>query len=70
MGRGDLVVWLEDPLLYGGELLIVGCVDDGRLLLEQVHYDGMDDADGAAPVRIVADPHRVETIAKWARQAA
>jgi hypothetical protein len=65
---GDRVIFLADPLKYGGELLILGVDPDGRLICEQVHFD--DDWDGAVPERPLLWPMEVELVAVWIRQAA
>lgn len=62
MGAGDLVIYLDDPLLMGGELLIVAITPDGRLVCEAVHHD-----EGEAPARAVLYACEVELASIWAR---
>lgn len=64
MGAGDLVIYLADPLRFGGELLIVQVIADGRLLCEAVFYDVEDD--DATPIRALLEPHQVELASRWA----
>lgn len=68
MGPGDLVVYLADPLLFGGELLIVGVTEDNRFLCEAVHFEQESEDD--APPRGILRPDEVELASVWARQAA
>jgi hypothetical protein len=64
---GDLVVYVADPLLMGGEMLIVGVTSDNRLTCEAVHYERESEDD--APPRAVFWPHEVELADRWARAA-
>lgn len=65
MSEGDLVIFLADPLLFGGELYVREVTSDNRLLCEAVHYD-----EDETPVRVILEPHEVELASRWARQAA
>jgi hypothetical protein len=65
MGPGDLVVYLPDPLLFSGELLIIGRDPGGRLICEAVHYDVEHEDD--PPPRAILEPHEVELASVWAR---
>ena len=61
---GDIVIYTADPLLFGGELLVIGCGPDGRLLCEAVHYE--QESENDAPPRALLHPHEVELAHRWA----
>lgn len=67
MTGGDLVIYLADPLKFGGELLIIDFMPDGRLVCEAVHWHDEGHEDDAPP-RAILEPHEVELASRWARQ--
>lgn len=68
MEPGERVIYLADPLKYGGELLVLEETGDGRFLCEAVHFD--EDGDGTPPPRMLLEPEEIELASVWARQAA
>lgn len=66
MGPGSLVIYLADPLLMGGELLVIGCAPDGRLLCEAVYYEPGNEND--PPPRALLHPQQVLPAGEWAKQ--
>lgn len=64
MAPGSIVVYLEDPLLYG-KMIIVDLTEDGRLVCECVHRD----ATGDFP-REAFNEHELELANKWAEAIA
>lgn len=62
------MIFTADPLLLGGELLVIGCTPDGRLLCEAVYYDVEHEDD--PPPRVILHPRQVLPAGEWARQAA
>lgn len=70
MSPGDLVIFLADPLLFGGELRVIEITDDMQILCEPVHWDDSDEPENAAPPRALFDPHEIELADWWARSAA
>jgi hypothetical protein len=63
---GDLVIFLADPLMFSGELLVLEVTDDNKLLCEQVNYEPVCDE---PPPRGVFDPHDLELADVWAKAA-
>jgi len=59
MAPGSIVVYLEDPLLYG-RMIIVDLDEHGRLVCECVHRD----ATGEFPRESFA-PHELELAQRW-----
>jgi hypothetical protein len=59
MAPGSIVIYLEDPLLYG-KMIIVDLTESGQLVCECVHKD----AAGEFP-REAFTPHELELAEKW-----
>jgi hypothetical protein len=59
---GDLVIYLDDPLKFGGEMLVLKIDPEGRLLCEAVNFD-----EGETPLRALLWPQEVELASVWAR---
>ena len=64
MTAGDIVIFTPEPLLLGGEMLVIGVTDDNRLLCEAIHWD--EDGAECAPPRGIFAPHDLELAARWA----
>jgi hypothetical protein len=59
MAPGSIVVYLEDPLLYG-KMLVIDLTEDGRLVCECIHRD----ATGEFP-REAFKAQELELAEKW-----
>lgn len=68
MTAGDLVIFVADPLKFGGELLIVSVTPDNRLVCEAVHWHEEGHEDDPPP-RAVLEPFEVKLADVWARAA-
>lgn len=64
MKPGDLVIYLEDPLLFG-RLLVLEVTADNRLLCEQLHANSRGDHG-----RELFDSHELELASRWQRPEA
>lgn len=59
MSPGSVVIYLEDPLLYG-RMLLLEVHQDGRLLCESIRADKHGEH-----ARDLFDAHELETAEKW-----
>jgi hypothetical protein len=71
VGPGSLVIYTPDPLLFGGELLVLEVTTTALgvvLLCEQVNHEP--ESEGEPPPRGLFNPHDLEDAQRWARQPA